>query len=138
MSRITINLQSEFIFSTNIPIRIGDINLAGHLSHVSFFSIMEEARWRFIRSLGYKESNILIMTDASIVYIRQGNYGQTLKTEIAISDLTIKSFDMVYRISDKDTGVEMARSKTGHLMYDYHNQEVTEIPLSLKEKLCAR
>lgn len=142
MSRTIINLPSEFIFSTDIPIRIGDINHGGHLGHDSFLIIIGEARMRFFRSLGYVESNMtniegagLIMTDASIVYLRQGNYGQTLRVEIAINDFTTRSFDMVYRVSDRDTGVEMARAKTGFVFYDYQKQKVVAVSPSLKEKL---
>ena len=139
MSRITIDLPSEFTFSTDIPIRIGDINRGMHLGHDSFLTIIEEARARFIKSLGYAENNIegvgLIMTDASIVYLRQGDYGQTLKVEIAINDFTTRSFDMVYRVSDRDTGVEMTRAKTGFVFYDYQKQKMVAVSPSLKEKL---
>ncbi len=139
MPRTKIDLPSEFAFSTDVPIRIGDINRGMHLGHDSFLLIIEEARTRFLRSLGYVENNIegagLIMTDVSIVYLRQGKYGQTLKVEIAISDLTARSFDMVYRVSDRDTGVEMARVKTGFVFYDYQKQEMVAVSPSLKEKL---
>ena len=139
MSRTKIDLPSEFAFSTDIPIRIGDINRGMHLGHDSFLLIMEEARTRFLRSLGYVENNIegagLIMTDVSIVYLRQGKYGQTLKVEIAISDFTTRSFDMLYRVSDRDTGVEMARAKTGFVFYDYQKQKMVAVSPSLKGKL---
>ena len=139
MSRTKINLPSEFGFSTDVPIRIGDINRGMHLGHDSFLLIIEEARTRFLRSLGYVENNIegagLTMTDVSIVYLRQGKYGQTLKVEIAINDFTTRSFDMVYRVSDRDTGVEMARVKTGFVFYDYQKQEMVAVSPSLKEKL---
>jgi len=142
MSRTTINLPPEFAFSIDIPIRIGDINRGMHLGHDSFLLIIEEARTRFLRSLGYVENNIegagLIMTDVSIVYLRQGKYGQTLKVEIAINDLTTRSFDMVYRVSDRDTGVEMARAKTGFVFYDYQKQKMVAVSPSLKEKLQAK
>lgn len=139
MPRTTINLPSEFVFFTDIPIRIGDINRGMHLGHDSFFLIIEEARTRFFGSLGYAENNIegagLIMTDASIVYLKQGSYGQTLRIDIAVTDFTARAFDMVYRVSDRDTGVEMARAKTGFVFYDYQQQKVAVVPPTLKGKL---
>ncbi len=140
MARIKIDLPSEFIFSTDIPIRIGDINRGMHLGHESFFIILEEARTRFLLSLGHTELDIygagLIMIDASIIYLKQGIYGQTLRIDIAANDITSRGFDLVYRVSDSESGVELARARTGHLLFDYQKQKVTTIPEEFKRKLC--
>ena len=139
MARLQISLPSKFIFSTDITVRVGDIN-GVHLGYESFFSFLSEARVRFIRSLGYtNEGDIdgagIILADVSIIYLKQGYYGQTLKVDIAANDFTSKGFDMVYRVSDAATGVEMARAKTGLVFYDYRQQKVTTIPPELKKKL---
>ncbi len=138
MARIKISLPSEFVFSTDIPVRIGDINRGLHLGHESFFFILWEARTRFLCSFGYTETDIsgagLIITNAAIVYLKQGHYGQTLKVDIAVNDFTTRGFDMVYRISDAETGIEIARAKTGHLFYNYQQQKVTTIPHDFKKK----
>ncbi|MFC1958947.1 acyl-CoA thioesterase [Chloroflexota bacterium] len=138
MARIKISLPSEFLFSTDIPIRIGDINRGMHLGHESFLVIIEEARARFLHNFGYTESDIngvgLIMMDASIVYLKQAHYGQTLKVDIAVNDFTTRGFDMVYRVSDAETGVEIARAKTSFLLYSYQLQKVTTIPQDFKKK----
>ena len=138
MARVTISLPDKFDFSTNIPVRIGDINRGMHLGHESFFVIMEEARTRFLSSLGYKDGMIedaaLFITDAAIIYLKQGHYGQTLKIDIAINDLTSRGFDMVYRISDSETGIEIARAKTGLLIFNLQQQKVTTIPEAFKNR----
>jgi acyl-CoA thioester hydrolase len=48
--RIEIEVPGKFLFSTPIPIRIGDINRANHLSHVNLVQIIEEARAQFLTS----------------------------------------------------------------------------------------
>ena len=58
MPRIKIKLPEKFIFRTEIPIRITDINYGGHLGNDSLLSIIHEARVRFLKSLGYSESNV--------------------------------------------------------------------------------
>jgi acyl-CoA thioester hydrolase len=139
MARLKIDLPNEFIFSTDIPVRIRDINITGHIGHESFLVIIGEAHFRFLHSIGYMESDNsragLIMKDTSIVYLKQGYYGQTLKVDIAVDDFTANGFDMVYRVSDTETGVELARAKIGFLLYDYQKQKVTTIPQDLKKKL---
>ncbi len=139
MSRVQIDLPSKFIFSTNIPIRVDDINVV-HLGYQSILTFLSETRLRYLRTLGYiHEGEIdgagIIVADVAIVYLNQGHYGQTLKVDIALNDFTSKGFDILYRISDAETGVEIARAKTGLLLFDYKLQKVTTIPPVFRKKL---
>ena len=139
MPRIEISLPAQFAFSTDIPIRISDINRGRHLGHTAVPVIMEEARFRFLNSLGYAEQDASgvghIIADTGIVYRKQGYYGQILKVEIAVTDFTTRGCDLVYRISDTNTGAEIARAKTGMLFYDYQKQKTVPVPQDFKEKL---
>jgi acyl-CoA thioester hydrolase len=139
MARIKINLPDKFSFSTDIPVRIGDINRGGHVSWNALFGILEESNVQFWKSLnaweieGEKVSRITV--DAGINYKRQAYHGQTLRVEIASSELTEKGFDLVYRVTDADSGTEIARAKAGILCYDYDKQKVIPIPGELRSKL---
>jgi acyl-CoA thioester hydrolase len=139
MARIKINLPSKFIFSTDIPIRISDINRGGHLSWDSMFRIIDEARVQFWSRLDYPEAEgkkiSHITVDAGINYKRQAYHGQTLRVEIAASEFTDKGFDLVYRVTEVDSGIEIARAKAGILCYDYQKQKVVPMPEELKNKL---
>jgi len=141
MARININLPDEFIFSTNIPIRIGDINRGSHLSHVSLVAILEEARSQFLISLGYSDQvNInkgvgFILGDVGIIYKKQVHYGHGIRVDIAAADIENKSFDLVYKLSDTQSGEEIARAKTGLLIFDYQLQRVIPVPVNLRSKL---
>ncbi|MFC1956011.1 acyl-CoA thioesterase [Chloroflexota bacterium] len=126
-------LPDEFVFSTKIPIRIGDINFGGHLGHESFLVIMEEARERFLQSCGFSNADT-IMADVSVMYLKQGCYGQTLEVEMAINDLSTKWFDMVYKVTDAETSLELARAKTTLIFYDYHKQSIIPVPQDFREK----
>ena len=55
MARIKIELPEKFIFSTEIPLRISDINYGGHLGNDAVLSIAHEARIRFFNKHGFKE-----------------------------------------------------------------------------------
>jgi acyl-CoA thioester hydrolase len=141
MARIEINLPSDWPFSTLVPIRIGDINRGAHLSHVALVAILEEARAQFLVRLGYTDQvNIqgelgYIVGDVGIVYKSQAHYGQILKVEVAAVDFKEKSFDLVYRLSDSASGVDIARAKTGLLVFDYQKQKVVPVPEELKNRL---
>ncbi|MBN2240313.1 MAG: thioesterase family protein [Dehalococcoidales bacterium] len=137
MPRKTITLPNEFIFSTEIPIRIGDINRRNHLSNTAYLVIAEEARKRFFTSLGFTDNGTpgYIITDTTIIYMNQAYYGQVLKVEVGAGSMTEKALSLVYRISDTETGLEFARVESGMLFYDYREKKVVVIPENVKAKL---
>jgi acyl-CoA thioester hydrolase len=134
MARIEISLPGKFTFATLIPIRIGDINRGSHVGHVTLVAILEEARAQFLVSLGFGEQVTInhgigyIIRDLGIIYKSQVRYGQSIKVEIAAAEFKEKSFDLVYRISDAGSGIEVARAKTGLLFFDYSKQKVIPVP----------
>ncbi len=140
MARIEINLPNGFVFSTSIPIRIGDINRGSHVGYVNLLSILEEARAQFFVSRGSADLvNIergigFIVGDVGIIYKKQIRYGQSIKVEITPADFKEKSFDLVYRISDAESGTEIIRAKTGLLLFDYEKQKVLRVTEEIKNK----
>ena len=142
MSRVKLNLPEKFCFSTEIPIRIDDLNYGAHLGHDSILPFAHEARVRFLGHLGYDETDIeglsYIMADAAIIYKAQAFYGQTLVIEIAVQDFTRNGCDFVYRITDKQTGNEVATLKTGMVFYDYRKDKISRVPERFKTKATAK
>lgn len=138
MGRIVIDLPGKYTFSTNIPIRISDVNQGGHLSWDSMFRIIDEAHIQFWKSIGYAERGSKgisrIMVDAGIIYKRQAYHGQTLRLEIAVTELTDRGFDLVYRVTEVNSGDEIARAKTSFLCYDYQKKKVVSVPEELRVK----
>ena len=132
MPRIKIELPSKFIFSTEIPLRISDINYGGHLGNDSVLSIFQEARIRFLNQFGYSEINIegssMIMIDAAIQYKSQGFYGDVLIVELTIDDMQRNGCDFIYRATNKLTGKEIARGKTGIVFFDYKKNKLCPVP----------
>lgn len=132
MARIKIELPEKFIFQTEIPVRITDINYGGHLGNDSILSICHEARLRFLNHLGYSESDIegtgIIMTDAGIQYKSEGFYGDELLIEVGVLDFSKIGCDVVYCIKNKKSKKDIAFAKTGIVFYDYVNKKVVTIP----------
>jgi acyl-CoA thioesterase FadM len=55
--------------------------------------------------------------------------------EIAFAEFTRYGFDMFYKITNKASGKEVARGKTGIVCFDYATGKVASVPMSLLEKL---
>ena len=139
MARIKIEIPEKFIFKTEIPIRITDINYGGHLGNDSLLSIIHEARVRFLKQLGYSESDVegigIIMIDAAVQYKSEGFYGDELFVEIAIQDFSAIGCDIVYRLSNKKSANEIAVAKTGIAFFDYSQRKTVRVPEAFKNKV---
>ncbi|MBT8379393.1 MAG: thioesterase family protein [Ignavibacteria bacterium] len=139
MARIKIELPEKFIFQTEIPIRITDLNYGGHLGNDAVLSICQEARVRFLHNLGYSESDVegvgIIMIDSAIQYKSEGFYGDELIIEVAVNDFTVIGCDIVYRLTNKKSNKEVAIAKTGIVFFNYDKRKTAPVPLQFKEKI---
>ncbi len=141
MARIKIQLPENFTFSTQMTLRITDINYGGHLANDAVLGIVQEARLRYLAVMGYSEKDIegksLIMTDAAIMYKSQGYYGDKIKIDIAIDEVSRLGFDMVYEVTNIETNKEIARVKTGLTFFDYQANKLVPVPENFIKKIRA-
>jgi acyl-CoA thioester hydrolase len=141
MARISIDLPERFQFSTEISVRVTDLNYGGHVGNDTILSLAHEARIQFYRTLGFRnELNFegavgQIITDAAVVYKSESFLGDMLIVEVATTDFNKYGFDMLYRITNKATLKEVARIKTGIVCFDYERKKVASIPVVLAGKL---
>ena len=136
MARIKMEFPGKHVFSTEIPLRISDINYGGHLGHDSILSLTHEARVRFFYGLGFTELEVdgpgIILSDVAIVYRSEGFYGDVVVIDIAVCDFTKYGCDLVYRVSNKETGKEIATAKTGIVFMNYAERAVAPVPEKFK------
>lgn len=132
MARIKINQPDNFIFTTEVTLRISDINYGGHMGNDAVLSIAHDARVAFLKSLGYAELDIeglgIIMSDSAIIYKSEAFHGETLEINIGISDTHKYGMDIIYFIQEKQSQREVARVKTGILFFDYNERKVKNTP----------
>lgn len=141
MERIKINLPGHFSFSTNIKIRITDINYGGHVGNDSFLSLIHEARQQFLNHFNYSELSFentsLIMSDVAIEFKKELNYADEVKISVAATGFEKYMFDIFYKfeITGDDKLILACKAKTGMLCYDYINKKITAVPEAAKNKL---
>ena len=134
MARIKLDLPAEFPFSTDLPVRITDINYAGHMGNDVVLSLLHEARFQFMAHHGLQELKVeglgLIITDSAIVYKSEAFAGETLTVAVAVADFNKYGCDFLYRITERHSGREVAHAKTGIVFFDYEKRAVQKIPQS--------
>jgi 4-hydroxybenzoyl-CoA thioesterase len=132
MTRVRIDLPERFAFRTELALYIGHINYGGHLDNALLLSVVSEARVRYFKSLGYTELDVegvgLVMADAAVQYRSEAFHGETMVVDMSPANLHGKGFDLVWRMSDRATGREVARGKSGMLFFDYGQRKVMPIP----------
>ena len=139
MSRIKIPLPEKKDFSTEIKLRISDINYGGHMGNDAVLTIVHEARLRFLNHFHLSETNFygqgLLMTDSAVVYKKQVFYGDKLTIDITVTEFSKYGFELVYLILNIDKK-EVSRVKTGLVCYDYSKKEIVPLPNLFREKFC--
>jgi len=132
MQRIKIDLPKEFIFSTEISVRVYDVNFAGHLSNDSILSMVHEARILFLKNWGFSEVDTcgagIIMFDAALQYKSQGYHGDILLFEVTVDNFIKTGCDFFFKITNKVSGNEIARAKTGIAFFDYDSNKLITVP----------
>lgn len=136
MARIILDLPEVFPFSTEIDIRIGDINAANHVGNEAIIQIIAEGRARFLRRYGYWELDVegagLIVADLAIVYKSEAFYGDNMIVEVGVRDFTKYGCDFIYRVTNKKTKKEIVRAKNGSVFFDYEQRKPVNVPEKFK------
>ena len=135
MARIKIALPAKFSFSTNIPIRITDINFGGHVGNDTILSIIHEARAKFFTHCGCTELDFggvgTIMTDVAIEYKDQIYYGDEVFASIAVGEISKFAFDLFYKLEKRSANGKhstVAIAITWMACYDYDKKKLAAIP----------
>ena len=141
MARIKIELPAHFSFTTNIPVRITDLNYGGHVGNDTVLSIIHEARVQFLKHAGFDELNAagagLIMSDVAIEFKHELFYGDIIKVSVIANDFSKVGFDIVYKLEKENAGknIVSAIAKTGMVCYNYELKKIMTVPEELKMKL---
>jgi acyl-CoA thioester hydrolase len=139
MARIQFELPEQFRFHTDIQIYISHVNQGGHLDNAQLLTLVSEARLRFFKSLGYTESNVdgcpIVVGDLLAQYKSEGFHGETMCIRMEPADFNPYGFDLVFQMTDKDSGREVARGKTGIVFVRPDAKKATPMPAGILAKL---
>ncbi len=142
MARIVFDLPAHFGFATELQIYISHVNQGGHLDNAQLLSLVSEARVRFFQSLGYPEADVgglsIVVGDIVAQYKSEGFHGETMRVEMAPADFNRYGFDLVFCMTEKASGREVARGKIGIVFIGKASRKVAPIPDSIRQLLLAR
>lgn len=141
MDRVTINLPDEFEFSTEIEVRMADVNAGGHLGNHCLVALLNEGHLKYMQFKGFPEllvdGRAMINADLSVIYKSEMFYGNVLVIEVAAANFDKYGLDILYRVTNKSTGKVSAVAKMGMLFFDYAERKIAEVPERFK-KACGQ
>lgn len=137
MARLELTLPDHFIYTTELAVRVNDLNYGAHVGNDNMLVLMQQARIHFYQANGFKDEVSFegsigqVISDALVIYKAEAFLGDVLTIHLAIADITKYGFDMLYQVINKATGKEVARGKTGIVCFDYSKRKVAPIPTRL-------
>jgi len=143
MPKTRLVLPEHFTFTVGIPVRITDLNYAGHVGNDSILSLIHEIRVQFLRHHGYSELDIsgvgLIMTDVAIEFKSEIFYGDTIWASVAAAEFSRVGFELYYKLEKKveEKMQSVAYARTTMICYDYSAKRIVSVPKEVCTKLLA-
>lgn len=139
MPKVSIDFPDYAHFSMSQSVRIQDVNYRKHLGHDKLVSMIHEARAAFFESIGICEledsAQGYILADLQVMYIDEAFFGDELVFDIAVTEVSNRSCQMLYRVSkatdDKDKPKIITLAKTGVVFYDYEQRKAISVPQSI-------
>lgn len=134
MARVKIEIAGRKLTSITIPVRITDINYGNHTGNDALVGLLHEARAAWLRQHNFTELDIdgtgLILSDLLVNFKKESFYGDVLEIALYATDISRKSFDLVYAVSTQreNTKIEIAVAKTTMISYDYSLKKVIDMP----------
>ena len=141
MARIQIELPEHLPFSTGITLYGSHRNYGGHLDNALLLTVVSEARVRFFKSLGYTELNVegvgIIVADAALQYCSEAFHGEVMVVRMGAADFGSKGCDLMWCMTERTSGREVARGKTGIVFFDYATRKTAPVPEAFRAKFGA-
>jgi acyl-CoA thioesterase FadM len=143
MTKTKLLLPDRFPFTVEIPVRVTDLNYAGHVGNDSILALIHEIRVQFLRHHGYGELDLagvgLIMSDVTIEFKSELFYGDLLWASVAAAEFSRIGFELYYKL-EKKSGEKMlsvAFARTSMICYDYPGKKIVSVPKEVCTKLLA-
>ncbi len=127
----------NLLFKTEISVQVNHLNYGNHLGHDSVLTICQEARMRWLAEHQMTELSLLEQTGFMIVkaelqYKSEAFHGDLLQIEISAAELSKKTFDLQYKITNLQSSRVVALVTTKQIFYDFEKKQVASAPESFR------
>jgi acyl-CoA thioesterase FadM len=139
MARLKLEFpENQYYYSTQLTVRVTDINGANHLGNDSMISMISEARARFLFEFGIQETQDdgvgIIVTDLATTYRSEAHARDQLLFEVGMMDFNKHGGDVIFRITRPRDNALVAMAKSGFVFFNYRSKQVVLMPEAFHRK----
>ncbi|HPS56534.1 MAG TPA: thioesterase family protein [Spirochaetota bacterium] len=141
MPRIKLIELENYRFSYEKLINIANINIAGHTGSVEMTDLIQEARYRIMKTLGLSDLNLGdgstggIMADIVINFKGEIFLDDIVSVEMDFAEFDGKGYRVFYRILKNNKVVAVA--ETGFVTFSFSEKKTVNVPPIFIDKLKA-
>lgn len=139
MARLQLSFpEDQWYYSTQLTVRVTDINAGNHLGNDSMISMISEARARFLFEYGVSEAdrdgNGIIVTDLATTYRAEAHARDQLLFEVGVMDFNKYGGDIIFRVTRPRDKTLVAMAKSGFVFFNYKTSQVVAMPDDFRTK----
>lgn len=136
MARIILDLPEAFIFKTEIPVRLTDLNVANHVGNDQMISLLSAARFMFFDFLELDEGDLfghnIVVSDLATMYLKETMAREVLIFEVGVTDFNKYGADFIFRVTQQSTGEVAVLAKKGFVFVNKEARRVSPVPKAFR------
>lgn len=138
MPRIRLAELDNYRFRYEQRIHLSNINIAGHAGSVEITDLIQEGRYRMLKSMGMSDLNLGdgtggIMADIAVNFKGEIFLDDTVAIDMDISEIDDKGYRVFYRLMKN--GKTVALAETGFVTFSFKEKKTVNVPAAFIEKL---
>ena len=139
MPRIKLTELEDYRFRYEQMIHLSNINIAGHTGSVEMTDLIQEGRYRMLKSMGFSDLNLgdgatgSIMADLVVNFKGEVFLDDLIAIEMDISEIGEKGYRVYYRILKNDRVAALA--ETGFVTFSFKEKKTAGVPPVFIKKL---
>ncbi len=126
------------VYEIPVKARFCETDALGHISNISYFIYLEEARTDFFAEIGFgRDLNNwkIILASISCDFVSQGYYNQKLIVLTEVSRIGNSSFQLVHNIKDAESGQLIAKGQANAVHFNFDTQKSEGLPEDKRQQL---
>ncbi|WP_078428852.1 acyl-CoA thioesterase [Alkalihalobacterium alkalinitrilicum] len=123
--------------SNSVKVRVCETDALGHISNISYFIYLEEARVEFFRQLSsgdVKEEWNIILAHTECNFVNQGYFEDVLTVETYVERVGNSSVQLIHDIYNQNRQL-IAKGKATVVYFDFEQQRSKPLSTEIREKL---
>lgn len=126
-------------YQHSLTVRFRDCDMYRHVNNAVYLTYCEEARaayWQALMGPDFAGFDF-ILAESTLTYRSPALFGETLDIALWVSRMGTKSFELSYRLTEREGGREVATGRSVQVMYDYEARASVPLSDALRERIAA-